>query len=126
MICTDNGSPQYSINKSLNIYVLDVNDPPYNLTLSNDSISEIDPLGTIIGRFNANDEDMGQSLSYFIVGGDSQYFSIETQNLVKSAHFKHAGVYRIVVEALDNGSPPLKVKCSKKLFFFPFLLNNNI
>ena len=116
IICTDNGSPQYSISKNLTIYVLDVNDPPFNLTLSNDSISEMDPLGTTIGRVNANDEDIGQNLSYFIVGGDSQYFSIVTQNLVKSANFTHTGVYRIVVEALDNGSPPLKVEFILSLF----------
>ncbi|XP_012556552.2 protocadherin Fat 4 isoform X1 [Hydra vulgaris] len=110
VVCTDNGNPRYSIYKSFTIYVLDENDPPYNLTLSNYYINETDPIGTIIGKFNALDEDIGQSLSFFIVGGDSQYFKIEAQYLIKFANFTQTGVYKIIVEVIDNGSPPMKIK----------------
>jgi hypothetical protein len=74
----------------LSITVTDRNDAPTGLTLSNSTISENLPAGSVIGVFNANDEDGPLPLSYqlLLVGpNDNNSFTIVGNQLVSAREF---------------------------------------
>ena len=58
---TDNGNPPKSVQISLVINLLDVNEKPTKITLSNRSVKENKPTGTVIGQLTVSDPDRQQS-----------------------------------------------------------------
>ena len=58
---TDNGSPPMRAIVSLYIDLQDVNEKPTNITLSNQSVQENKPTGTVIGQLDVTDPDRNQS-----------------------------------------------------------------
>lgn len=58
---TDNGNPPKSVQISLVINLQDVNEKPTKITLSNRSIQENKPSGTVIGQLTVSDPDRQQS-----------------------------------------------------------------
>jgi peptidyl-prolyl cis-trans isomerase A (cyclophilin A) len=81
---------------------------PNNLTLSNNFIDEIAPLGTIIGNFTTSDPNTGDTFTYSLVSGtgatDNAAFIIENNQLKTNTLFDHETkrVYNIRVRTTDQ------------------------
>ena len=93
-------------------YVLaisNVNEAPTAILLSNDSIAELQPSGTLVGTLSATDPDAGDSFTYTLVSGigsdDNVAFSISGSRLVSTQvfDFEARSTYRIRVRATDAG-----------------------
>lgn len=54
---TDSGNPQYSIENTLIMYLKDLNEAPTDITLSNATVVENTPTGTLIGKLSITDPD---------------------------------------------------------------------
>ena len=66
------------------------NNPPSALTVNGTlSIQENQTVGTVVGEFNATDQDAGASFSYALVNGvgdsGNQYFSLDSNGTLRSA-----------------------------------------
>ncbi len=110
---TDDGSPALSIEKAFAIQVLDVNETPTTLTLSNAIVTENNPNPTAIGLLSASDVDLGSTLTYSFVDGagstDNGRFSIVGNQLSLNAIADHESQssFSIRIRSTDNGSPAL-------------------
>ncbi|XP_059170112.1 cadherin-23-like [Physella acuta] len=121
---TDHGSPPRSSQTQLVIYVLNVNDvapvfspPSYQTSVTESSLTFLNPVVVY-----ASDNEVGTNITYRILSGDpNQSFAVNALTgevtLVKNLTFEdtpvtstgsHTGVYTVVIEASDNGQPPLK------------------
>ncbi len=66
------------------INVLDINDVPYNLTISNDTISENMPIGTFVAKIFVDDEDINDTITFeqtIPTGGFEQVFEIKGDSI---------------------------------------------
>jgi hypothetical protein len=71
-----------TVQRTFTIRVTDVNEAPYDLTISNSSTKENVPVGTVIGTLKAKDEDANDTLTYSIVGGRDRFdFALEGDQL---------------------------------------------
>ena len=104
---TDQGGLSYE--KALAINVTNINEAPTNLTLSNSSIAENKPTGTIIGNFITTDPDTGNTFTYSLVTGtgstDNALFTIQNNQLKSNApfDFETKNSYSIRVKTTDQG-----------------------
>ncbi|XP_031570149.1 cadherin EGF LAG seven-pass G-type receptor 1-like isoform X2 [Actinia tenebrosa] len=79
--CTDNGNPSMSIVRMFYITVKDINELPTSLALSNLTVPENSPIGTIVGTLSCTDPEQAyQSYTYSIMGPDSTPFIIGGPN----------------------------------------------
>jgi hypothetical protein len=110
---TDDGSntaPDVNfVEQTFTITVNPVNDAPTGLGLSNSSIAENEPIGTLVGTFNPTDIDGGPTYTYSLVAGtgdtDNASFSISGGELHTAAVFDYETQtsYSIRV-AVDDGN----------------------
>ncbi|CAH7007101.1 Pcdha8 [Phodopus roborovskii] len=124
LTATDGGKPELTGTVQLLITVLDVNDnaPVFDRSLYTVNLPENVPKGTIVIKVNASDLDEG-------VNGDVLYsFSSDISPDIKSRFhidavsgeitvigvidFEESKVYKIPLEARDNGFPPLIGHCT--------------
>ena len=99
------------------VYTFDIssftstNSPPTNLNATAPlSIAENQPIGTIVGEFNATDPDAGATLTYHLVSGvgdgNNSLFTLETNGTLKTAttfdYESNASTYSIRVQAKDE------------------------
>ena len=107
---TDSGSLTYE--KQFYINILDVNDTPVDINISNDTIQENSPINTTIGTLTTVDDDVNETFTYTLVTGtgstDNSLFDI-TGDMLKTVSIllyntKHT--YSIRVRSTDshNGS----------------------
>ena len=95
--------------KDFQIGVLDVNEAPFNLALSNSSTPENVAVGTVIGRFSSQDPDAGDVHTYRLVVGagdeDNAAFEIVGNELrwKESPNFELKNRYSIRVRVTDRG-----------------------
>ena len=72
------------------------------------SISENQPVGTIVGEFNATDLDNNSSITYHFVNGDNNnsLFTLDTNGTLKTAttfdYETNASTYTVTVQAKDE------------------------
>ena len=87
------------------------NDPPTNLNSTAPlNIAENQPVGTVVGDFNATDPDAGATLTYHLVSGvgdgNNSLFTLETNGTLKTAttfdYETNASTYFIRVQAKDE------------------------
>jgi uncharacterized repeat protein (TIGR01451 family) len=103
---TDQGGLSYE--KDLTINVNNVKEAPTNLTLSNGTIGENQPIGTIIGNFDSTDSDIGDTFTYSLVAGDgdtdNSKFTIAGNQLQANASFdfETKNSYSIRVKTTDQ------------------------
>jgi predicted outer membrane repeat protein len=75
------------------VSVLDVNEPPSELTLSNSQLAENLPAGTFVGTLSANDFDAGDTLVYSLVVGEgsqgNSLFELAGDRLLTAAILDH-------------------------------------
>ena len=83
---------------------------PWQLLLAPLTIAENQPIGTVVGDFNATDPDAGATLTYHLVSGagdtHNSLFTLETNGTLKTAttfDFEtNASTYSIRVQAKDE------------------------
>ncbi|MBT6462332.1 MAG: SUMF1/EgtB/PvdO family nonheme iron enzyme [Opitutae bacterium] len=110
---TDPG--ELSIEKVFAIDIIDLNDPPSSITLSNDSIAENLKKGTTIGKLMALDEDSKEKFTFKLPssddGGsvDNQFFSLSGSNLRSADIFDYESrsEYRPRIRVTDSGGNSL-------------------
>jgi hypothetical protein len=100
---TDNGGLTYD--KSLSISVLNVNETPTGIALSNNTISEYVAVNTVVGVLTTTDPDGSDTFTYSLVGGNTSLFNINGNQLRSSAIFDWEGVnsYSVTVRSTDAG-----------------------
>lgn len=103
----DDGSPVQDFVMDLTISLLDVNDKPRNVSLSNYYVKENVTVYTTIGNFSASDEDK-QDLSYSLTENDHGLFDV-TKNgrlyVAKSLDHEKSSAVVITVNVTDSGTP---------------------
>ena len=90
------------------ITILNQNEAPYGLTLSNNSISENQSTGTTIGTFSSLDHDSGDTFTYSLIGSnnDNASFTLSSAGVLKSNevyNYESKNSYSIEVETTDAG-----------------------
>jgi hypothetical protein len=120
---TDSGTPPESAEFSVTISIVDENDLPRNLRISNQKVNENSAIGHVIGVFTATDEDNEQTLTYQLSDDVNGVFVVNRSKLIvnKSLDHEQKKTYNIRVQVWDNGSPPLSLTES----FVIEVLNDN-
>lgn len=92
------------------IQVANVNEAPGSLFLTDPTIPEQEPVGTVVGRLDAGDPDLGEKLTFGFVSGagsaDNSRFTIDAQGNLRSAEvfdFETRSSYSIRVRVTDQG-----------------------
>ena len=100
-----------SVESNFTISLTNLNETPVNLISTSPlAISENQPVGTIVGEFNATDPDAGVVLTYHLVSGagdgNNSLFTLETNGTLKTAttldYETNASTYFIRVQAKDE------------------------
>ncbi len=90
-----------------------INHPPTSILLSNQSISENNAIGDLIGRFAVMDIDTGDVHTYSLVSGEGDYdntgFTITGDSLLadQTFDFEYKNSYTFRVKVTDNAADPL-------------------
>jgi Cadherin domain/Putative Ig domain/Dockerin type I domain len=101
--------PPFVSTREITIKVLDENNPPVidsvNLTIPENSAAE-----TLVGTVSATDDDVGQTIAFSLIGGNSMFtIEEETGNVRLKAgavvNFEAQLAHEIVVLATDSGTP---------------------
>ncbi len=109
VLVTDNGSSPLSNSAAITVSLLNVNEPPTGLSLSNSFVAENLPGGTVVGRFSNADPELGDSHTYSLVTGvgsiNNGDFRIVGDQLVTAATFNYEAQssYLIRVRTTDQG-----------------------
>ena len=96
----------------ISVSVTDVfeNTSPSNLAAGSLTITENQPIGTVVGEFNATDPDAGATLTYHFANGvgdgNNSLFTLDANGTLKTAvlfdYETNASTYAIRVEAKDE------------------------
>ena len=106
---TDNGTPQLSDSKTIQVQVLSPNHAPTALALSPSTILENVPVNTVVGNLSTTDSDIGNTFTYLLVSGEgdtnNSRFSIVGNQLKiqESPDFERQQTYSIRVRTTDQG-----------------------
>ena len=102
--------------KSFTITVTDVNEAPTDITLSNSSVAENEPTGTVVGTLGVSDPDSGQTHTFTVVTAgcgntypDGSSFTVNAGSLVTAAslNYEAKSSYTVCVRVTDSGTPGL-------------------
>ena len=117
---SDDGSPSAHLDKQFTISLLDINDSPTDILLSNNSIDENQPIGTTVGNLSTTDEDSAQTYTYTFNdengvcdGSDNTGFVIDGGTIKTTSVLDYEiddHTYSICVISTDNGTPTLNVQ----------------
>ena len=108
---SDNGSPMMHSTSTFHINVLNINDQPYDLEISNNEIFENAPINSIVGNLTAVDDDViprrNSNFSWELVNSDNGFFSLLGNQIrvAKSLDHESKDVHRIQVRCTDYGIP---------------------
>lgn len=127
LVAQDHGDPPLSCVKHLLVSILDENDnaPVFSTPLYKASFEENNVAGYRALKVEAKDNDLELSgrVSYHIrnsnVDDDSQHFSIHpTSGIISVQHpldYEESNTYKFIVEAVDQGHPPLTSTASVQI-----------
>jgi len=102
----DQGGTGLTFEKAFTLNVVDINEAPTDITLSNNIVAEQAEIGTVIGMFTITDEDGGDTHTYDFFGDDTDpAFIISGTDLVLAAalDYDERSVYLITIKATDAG-----------------------
>jgi VCBS repeat-containing protein len=105
---TDAGSLNFE--KVFTITIVNNNDAPTDIALSNSSVPENSAINTVVGNFSTTDQDAGNTFTYTLVAGtgddDNASFNILAAQLRTSASFdfETKSSYTIRVRSTDNSA----------------------
>ncbi|MFN7768643.1 MAG: cadherin domain-containing protein, partial [Planctomycetaceae bacterium] len=117
------GTVSRGAESAFNIEIQNVNEAPTNITLSNSTVPENQPVGTVVGIFSTDDPDIGDTFTYTLVGGtgdiDNACFTIDGNKLktAKVFNYESKNSYSIRVRSTDAGG----LWCEKS---FPITVSN--
>ncbi|MDD3431833.1 MAG: T9SS type A sorting domain-containing protein, partial [Bacteroidales bacterium] len=103
----------YSLQEFVEIWVMNVNETPLELSLSDTLVYEDAPVGSYVGTFDATDPDYFDQFRFRLVAGqgdnDNAKFRIDGNNLYTKAlfDFEKQAELSIRVEVLDQGNAGL-------------------
>lgn len=106
---TDQGSLTFDKNFVITVNNLNENAAPTDISLSNTTVDENQPVNTVVGALSATDPDAGAtftfSLACTVAGADDASFNILGTDLRTSAmfDFETKSVYNICVRVTDQG-----------------------
>jgi VCBS repeat-containing protein len=95
---------------TVTITINGADDAPSNISLSNDSVAENQPPGTLVGSFSTTDPDTGDTFTYSLVSGegdtDNASFNMTGSQLRTAASFDYEtkNSYSIRVRTTDSGA----------------------
>jgi mRNA-degrading endonuclease HigB of HigAB toxin-antitoxin module len=95
--------------KAFTINVTNVNEAPTNISLSNNTVAENEPVNTVVGTLSTSDPDVGDTHTYTLVSGDGSTdnasFNISGNSLRTSAVFNYEtkNSYTIRIRSTDAG-----------------------
>jgi gliding motility-associated-like protein len=102
---SDNGSPIQTVSSYVTIQVTDVDYPITNITLSDNSLNENLPAGSIIATLGATDQEP-EAFTFMLPAGmqDNRYFTIQGDKLRADASFdfETKNVYSVLIQASDR------------------------
>lgn len=108
IVSTDNSGA--SVSKTINLIVGDVNEPP----IVNDTAFQIaeNINQVMIGRINAEDPDVGQSLTFEFAGATENIpFQLDANSgeitVTAPLDFELKNIYQLVVKIIDSGLPSI-------------------
>lgn len=94
-----------STNAAFNINITPVNDNPHAMYMSNDTISERESVGTLVGTLSADDVDLpGDTITYSIMADPDGKFAITGDRLVlqQKLTFLTANTHSVTIRAFDG------------------------
>lgn len=99
---TDEGGLNTSLD--FNINILDVNEAPTAIELSNSDIKEKEDIGTVIGMLTVTDEDVNDTHTFTVLGDDAASFQVIGNELQSAESFDVTlkSSYSITIEAFDG------------------------
>lgn len=106
--CVDSGSPPLSFDKTVQIGVIDVNERPYDITLSNNEVAEnagIVTVGSLDTADPDNEQSVVQTFTYSIVSPSGNVpFAIVSSALktTRSLDFEAKTTWSLVIKSADN------------------------
>jgi hypothetical protein len=98
-----------SVERVVAVHVSNINDPPTNISMSNQSVAENSPLGTIVGAFSTTDADDTDTFTYALVPGtgdeDNTLFTVSGNQLLTNNvfNFEARSVFSVRVRSRDSG-----------------------
>lgn len=100
---TKNGKTK-SVKLKKYINVLPVNSAPTDIILSNSTIEENSPIGTIVGELSSTDADKDDTHTFEIVDNNEKVFIIDGNKLKldKAVDFETKNKYNIKIKTVDN------------------------
>ncbi|XP_074530802.1 protocadherin alpha-8-like [Halichoeres trimaculatus] len=118
---TDDGAPALTSTTDITVYISDVNDnsPRFSDTSLNIYLKENSPVGAVLKRVTAEDDDIDQNaqVSYSIIESQSNSLPLsamininsETGDIVslQSFNYEELKTFQFKVQATDSGVPPL-------------------
>ena len=104
-IRTDDGNDEGTYDETFTIIVVDQNEAPMTITLSNDTIAENASIGTVVGRFSTDDPDRNNRHTYTITDTENTAFEItgDTLQTKSTLDFETNENYRLTIRLDDGG-----------------------
>ena len=106
---TDQGGLTFDKTFTINISDIAENNPPSNITLSNTTLAENLPAGTLVGILSASDPDVGDIHTYALTPTaqtpGKSFFSLAGNQLfsTKSFDYETQAAYEVGIRATDQG-----------------------
>ena len=99
-------TPNPNDSEDVTVTVTDVNEAPTNISLTSTSIDENAGVNGVVGSLTTSDPDSGQSHTYSIISGGSQFnISGATLRATSSFDYESATSHSVTIRTTDNGSP---------------------
>jgi Bacterial Ig-like domain (group 1)/Putative Ig domain/WD40-like Beta Propeller Repeat len=76
--------------------------PPTDITLSNFSVKAYRPVGTLVGSLSSIDPNVGQTVTYSLLGANASLFTIDSAGNVKTNSVLTPATYGVTVVATDS------------------------
>jgi len=106
--CRDDGKPALSVDKTVRVNVIDVNEKPYDITLSDTEVAEnagIVTVGVLDTADPDNEQTVVQTFSYSILGPfGSVPFVVDNGalNTTRSLDYEANATWRLTIKSTDN------------------------
>ncbi|XP_062574138.1 protocadherin Fat 4-like [Saccostrea cucullata] len=96
------GGPELRVSKTFVINVTDVNEPPFDISLSSNSIKENTPVGQVVGELSAKDVDSTKIIFHLEDNPFVQLDGINTVVTKTEMDFEQMSEFEFTVKAVDS------------------------
>ena len=111
--------------KDFTISITDSNDPPTDIALSSNVVSGNAPIGTVIGKFTATDQDNSDSHTFTFTTTGPNPFEIDDTNSLRTTAALQQDSYSISVTANDGNGGTFDTTFTINALDFVIMLSNN-